>query len=66
MAYLREHTDVVASVNEGAETITTLVFGNSYFENDCDYRYDDSHKGFQEDVPGSIGGNTPGYHGYRG
>ena len=66
MAYLREHTDVVASVNEGAETITTLVFGNSYFENDCDYRYDDSHKGFQEDVPGSIGGNPPGYHGYRG
>jgi hypothetical protein len=70
MSYLRAHTDVTASVNGAEPEITTLVFGNSYFEQDCDYRYDESagYKGFQEDVPGAIGGNTPkgAYHGYRG
>ena len=70
MSFLREHTDVAASVNGGAAAIATLVFGNSYMEQDCDYRYDVSagYKGFQEDVPAAIGGNQPvdAYHGYRG
>jgi hypothetical protein len=68
MAYLRAHTDVTASVNGADPEIATLVFGNSYFESQCDYRYDESARGFQEDAPSSIGGNTPAgaYHGYRG
>ena len=68
MEHLREHTDVAASVNGASVGIVTLVFGSSYFEKDCDYQYTDSLKGFQEDVPASIGGNQPAgaYHGYRG
>jgi hypothetical protein len=69
MSYLREHINISASVNGAARAVHTLVFGSSYFESDCDYRHhqaDAGPRGFQEDVPASIGGNPPGYHGYRG
>ena len=67
MSYLRAHVNVSASVNGAAHAVHTLVFGSSYFERDCDYKYlDNGPRGFQEDVPTSIGGNPAGYHGYRG
>ena len=68
MTYLREHINVTATVNSQPPAVHTLVFGSSYFLKDCDYRYinETGPHGFQADVPEGLGGNPPGYHGYRG
>jgi hypothetical protein len=77
MSYLRMHSTVAVSINGDFPAPQTLVFGSSYFEKDCDYRYNSNGaKGFQQDVPAALGG-TPWdcqgqdkgkcvYHGYRG